>query len=91
MLQFFVGFFGLGSKTPFSTSDSFTVITTHNGTQYNYSCFIDETKVGKLSLMSQSLTTEPNGTEIIIPVEQKNYNEFATLLASQNLLMIQNQ
>jgi hypothetical protein len=71
------GGFGLGAKTPFSYSDTFSIVTNHNGTQYNYSCFIDETKVGKLSLMSQSLTTEPNGTEIIIPVEQKNYNEFA--------------
>jgi DNA topoisomerase VI, subunit B len=72
------GGFGLGAKTPFSYSDSFSIITNHNGIQYNYSCNIDETKVGKLMLMSQSPTEEPNGTEIIIPVQAKNFNEFAT-------------
>lgn len=72
------GGFGLGAKTPFSYSDSFSIVTNYNGTQYNYSCNIDETKVGKLSLMSQSPTKEPNGTEIIIPVKHKNFTEFAT-------------
>ena len=72
------GGFGLGAKTPFSYSDSFSIITNHNGVQYNYSCNIDETKVGKLMLMSESPTKEKNGTEIIIPVQPKNFNEFNT-------------
>jgi Histidine kinase-, DNA gyrase B-, and HSP90-like ATPase len=72
------GGFGLGAKTPFSYSDSFSIVTNHDGIQYNYSCNIDETKVGKLILLSKSTTTEPNSTEIIIPVKPKNYTEFAT-------------
>lgn len=72
------GGFGLGAKTPFSYSDSFSIVTNFDGTQYNYSCNIDETKVGKLSLFSQSPTTEKNGTEIIIPVKPKNFQEFIT-------------
>jgi hypothetical protein len=72
------GGFGLGAKTPFSYSDSFSIVTNFDGIQYNYSCNIDETKVGKLMLMSQSPTTEKNGTEIKIPVKAKNYSEFAT-------------
>lgn len=72
------GGFGLGAKTPFSYSDSFSIVTNHNGIQYNYSCNIDETKVGKLSLLSQVPTKEKNGTEIIIPVKPKNFQEFAT-------------
>jgi len=72
------GGFGLGAKTPFSYSDSFSIVTNYNGVQYNYSCNIDETKVGKMSLMSESRTTEPNGTTIIIPVLPKNFQEFAT-------------
>jgi hypothetical protein len=72
------GGFGLGAKTPFSYSDSFSIITNYNGTQYIYNCAIDSTKVGKLVLASESLTDEPNGTEIKIPVLAKNFNEFAT-------------
>jgi len=70
------GAFGTGSKSGFSYTDSFSVLTNFNGTQYNYSCYIDATKVGKLVLLSESKTTEPNGTEIIIPVQSKNFKEF---------------
>lgn len=70
------GGFGLGAKTPFSYSDTFSIITNYNGIQYNYACFIDETKVGKLALLSESPTKEPNGTEIIIPVKAIDYKQF---------------
>ncbi len=70
------GGFGLGAKTPFSYSDTFSIITVVDGIKYNYNCFIDETKVGKLMLASETPTKEPNGTEIIIPVLNKNWNEF---------------
>jgi hypothetical protein len=71
------GGFGLGAKTPFSYSDTFTIITVHNGTKYQYAAYIDPTRVGKLRLMSDSPTTEPNSTEIIIPVEPKDHRHFA--------------
>jgi hypothetical protein len=72
------GGFGLGAKTPFSYSDTFSIVTNYNGIQYNYGCSIDETKVGKLMLFSSTPTKEPNGTEIQIPVLPKNFTEFAT-------------
>lgn len=70
------GGFGLGAKTPFSYSDTFSIVTNVDGTQYNYSCFIDETKVGKLALLSEAPTNEPNGTTIIIPVKPADFNFF---------------
>jgi hypothetical protein len=70
------GGFGLGAKTPFSYSDSFTIVTNYNGKQYNYACFIDETKIGKLTLLSESETNEVNGTEIIVPVKSKDFRAF---------------
>ena len=72
------GGFGLGAKTPFSYSDTFAIITRVDGIQYSYTCFIDETRVGKLQLGAQAPTDEPNGTEIKIPVKPQNYTEFAT-------------
>lgn len=71
------GGFGLGAKTPFSYSDTFSIVTNVDGKQYNYSCFIDETKVGKLALVWEIETAEPNGTEIIIPVKKENFTDFS--------------
>ena len=70
------GGFGLGAKTPFSYSDTFTILTNHDGIRYQYSCNIDETRVGKLMLLSQTSTDDQNGTEIQIPVQPKNFTEF---------------
>lgn len=72
------GGFGLGAKTPFSYSDSFTINTVVDGIKYSYEGFIDETKVGKLSMMNKAPTDEPNGTEIVIPVKPADYSAFAT-------------
>lgn len=71
------GGFGLGAKTPFSYSDSFTIITSVDGIKYNYSCYIDETKVGKLVKLSEEKTNDLNGTEIIVPVKRKDFNAFS--------------
>jgi len=70
------GSFGMGAKTPFSYSDTFTIITNFEGIKYNYACFIDETKIGKLVLLSSEPTTECNGTEIIIPVKPADCKAF---------------
>ena len=70
------GGFGLGAKTPFSYSDTFTIETVFNVIKYNYACVIDETKVGKLLPMSQENTDQPNGTEIIIPVKPQDFRFF---------------
>ena len=70
------GYFGCGSKSPFSVSDSFTVETVVDGIKYNYACYIDETKVGKLSLLSKISTDADNGTEIIIPVKSADFTAF---------------
>ena len=72
-----VGMWGIGSKTPLSISDSFTIITNYNGTQYHYVCYIDETKVGKLALLSECPTIACNGTEIIVPVKPIDFRNFA--------------
>lgn len=70
------GGFGLGAKTPFSYSDSFNIITCFNGKKYTYICFIDETKIGKISLLNEENTSQPNGTEIVIPVKSNDFSSF---------------
>ena len=71
------GGFGLGAKTPFSYSDTFTIVTIVDNIKYHYACFIDPTKVGQLSLLRTEGTSESNGTEIIIPVKSEDFNKFA--------------
>lgn len=70
------GGFGLGAKTPFAYSDSFSVVTVYNGTKYNYTCFIDPTKKGKIVPLSVDQTNEPNSTEIIVPVKRTDFRYF---------------
>ncbi len=70
------GGFGLGAKSVFSYVDAFCITTIVDGIKYNYSCYIDETKVGKLAQLDKTPTDEPNGTEIIIPVETKDISAF---------------
>lgn len=71
-----IGAMGLGCKSPFAVSDSFSVTTIHNNTKYHYVCFIDETKIGKIALLSKEKTNETNGTEISIPVKSIDFNSF---------------
>lgn len=76
------GGFGLGAKTPFSYSDTFTIVTVVSNIKYNYACFIDETKVGKLILMDESVCNERNSTEIIIPVKSADFKRFSVATES---------
>jgi len=71
------GGFGLGAKTPFAYSDIFTIRTVFNGVKYVYSAYIDESKVGKMTLLHQDKTDEPNSTAIEIPVLKNDYETFA--------------
>ena len=71
------GGFGIGCKTAFGYSDAFSVVTIRKGVKRNYSCVIDDTRCGKLALLSETSTDELDGTEIIVPVIQGDFEEFA--------------
>lgn len=70
------GAMGIGAKSPMSVSDAFSILTRYNGRKYNYSCFIDAGKTGKIALLSEVETNEPNGTEIIVPVKIEDFTNF---------------
>ena len=67
-----IGCFGIGSLSPFSVSDSFTVTSYHNGTVNVYNCYRDETRRPVVALLTSSDTDQPNGLEINISVEPKS-------------------
>ena len=70
------GGFGLGAKTPFAYVDAFNINVCHEGKLRNYTAVIDESKVGKLCLLAEQATDQPNGTEIIVPIKRCDWAQF---------------
>ena len=67
----FIGALGLGSKSPFSYTDNFTVTAVQNGKKGIYSAFINEQGVPSIALMMEEETTDPNGVEVRFAVEDR--------------------
>jgi hypothetical protein len=73
----FIGALGLGSKSPFSYTDNFTVAAVQNGVRGVYSAFINGDGVPSIALMTTETTDEPNGVEIKFSVNDKyDYSKF---------------
>lgn len=70
------GGFGLGCKTPFAYTDTFTILTKIDGVKYTYQAVIEKNRTGKIYLLFQEPTSDPNGTSIIIPVGEYDKNTF---------------
>lgn len=73
----FVGCLGLGSKSPFAYTKSFTTTSYFNGTQYTYIAAIDDAGVPTLNLIHSCETDQPNGLEISFAVKQYDFTEFS--------------
>ena len=72
----FVGCLGLGSKSPFAYTKSFSTASYYNGTKYSYIAAMDESGVPSLNLFNISPIDEPNGLEISFAVKNHDYHEF---------------
>lgn len=66
-----IGGLGLGSKSPFSYTDNFTVTTSKEGVKGIYTAFINEHGVPSIVLMETSNTTDPNGVEVKFSVNNR--------------------
>lgn len=74
----FIGALGLGSKSPFSYTDNFTVTAIKDGRKGIYSAFINDVGVPSIALMSEEQVTEPNGVEVKFSVNDRyDFNKFA--------------
>lgn len=71
-----IGGFGIGSKSPFSYTDGFTVISRQGGEKRTYSAFVSEKKVPSVIRLSTEQTDEPDGLEVKFPVKQQDFNDF---------------
>lgn len=66
----FVGCMGLGSKSPFSYTKTFTIVAIKNGIKGTYSAFIGKNGVPNVAQLSSEETDEESGVEISFPVEE---------------------
>lgn len=73
----FIGALGLGSKSPFSYTDNFTVITIKDGRKGIYTAFINNEGVPSIALMNEEQTDEGNGVEVRLSVDDDyDYRKF---------------
>lgn len=74
----FVGCLGLGSKSPFAYTKSFSTISYYNGKKLSYIAAMDEAGVPSLNLVSITNTNEPNGLEISFAIKNYDFQEFTS-------------
>ena len=67
----FIGALGLGSKSPFSYTDNFTVTAIKDGNKGIYTAFINEAGVPSIALMMNEATDEPAGVEVKFSVNDR--------------------
>ncbi len=67
----FIGALGLGSKSPFSYTDNFTVTAVKDGRKGIYTAFINEAGVPSIALMTSEETTDPSGVEVKFSVNDR--------------------
>ena len=72
------GAFGLGSKSPFSYTDSFSVTSAHGGVQRSYSAFIGDAGAPTIALLDERPVSDdwPHGLLVSFPVSPKDVTEF---------------
>ena len=71
-----VGCLGLGSKSPFGVSDSFTVTSFFQGEKTIYSAFLNEDRIPSIALFHKEPTDEPNGLEIEVAINADDFRVF---------------
>lgn len=68
-----IGSYGLGCKSAFSLSDSFTVDTIYNGTLTSYLCYKDIENLPTFSVLNTESTQKSNGTTVTIPLKNDSH------------------
>lgn len=88
-----IGGFGLGSKVPLAYKrttghgvgeydNSYSIITNYNGVKYSYLIY-EGKQSPMITLLDYQTTTEHNGTEVRIPVLERDLNTFAKEMVRQ--------
>ena len=79
-----IGGFGIGAKSPFSYTDTFYIITNHNGQKFSYMLYRGNDAF-HMDLLKTSDTTELNSTEVIIPIgKEDSYRDIKNFVKAIN-------
>lgn len=73
-----IGALGLGSKSPFSIIDSFSVTSITDGVKRMYTCYVDGKGEPMLMPFGEESTDEHSGVEVSFPVKKEDWNKFKT-------------
>ncbi|WJZ27880.1 RIIA lysis inhibitor [Serratia phage 92A1] len=71
----FIGALGLGSKSPFSYTETFSVVSNHNSVARGYTAFLDNGEPNLIETFSEP-TDEPSGIEITVPAKENDLQKF---------------
>lgn len=71
-----IGGLGLGSKTPFSYTDTFTIRTRKDGVERVYNAYISAKGSPTVSMLSEDDTDESNGVLVTVPVRKEDFYNF---------------
>jgi hypothetical protein len=71
-----VGMLGIGSKSGFAYSDSFTVTSRHGGKKCTYVAVLDESEKGAINLLHEEPCGPETGVSVQIAVRPEDINEF---------------
>ncbi len=72
----FIGGLGVGSKSPFAYTDSFTVESRKDGKKRVYAAYLGPENTPVISQMSEEDTKEPNGLTVGFPVKPDDFRDF---------------
>jgi len=72
-----IGMLGIGSKAAFAYGDNFVINSYIDGVKHSHNAYIDPSQIGQISKLSEESTTEKNGIEIVVPVNDSDVQEFA--------------
>ena len=78
----FIGALGLGSKSPFSYSEAFEVISRHEGKKRTYAIFLNEEGIPSVALMGMINTDEHSGLEVKITIKKEDFYKFKAKTAT---------
>jgi hypothetical protein len=70
-----IGGYGLGSKTPFCYSDSFTVISYQDGKKFIYTAYLEQGEPC-IAKFAEEDTDEHNGLEVSFAIKPEDFNKF---------------
>lgn len=91
-----IGAFGLGSKSPFAVSDTFTVESRYEGKLYRFLMYLNKDRIPTVDIITKDLVTrdptpedteEFNGMTIRIPIKNSRYQAFENELVRLGKVM----